>query len=155
MPAVWKQQFPSACEKIIFSFSDSLLNGNFGEYIFMACKPAGLDFTPRQQTALIRAENCLCFPEFDFHSWLRLGVGGFTVAVLPLSLPIYRQVCRCTVCLTRRKTGFMFQCLQVSRCPEFVLYPSCSFSGFCGTRCFCCAHIPQALVQSCTTWPSQ
>lgn len=81
MPAVRKQQFPSACEKIIFSFSDSLLNGNFGEYVFMACEQPGLDFTPEQQKVVIIAAHCLCVPGFHFHSWKK--VVGFIRPPLP------------------------------------------------------------------------
>lgn len=81
MPAVRKQQFPSACEKIIFSFSDSLLNGNFGEYVFMACEQAGLDFTPKQQKVVIIAAYCLCVPGFHFHSWKKVAV--FIVCIRP------------------------------------------------------------------------
>lgn len=81
MPAVRKQQFPSACEKIIFSFSDSLLNGNFGEYVFMACEQAGLNFTPKQQKVVIIAAYCLCVSGFHFHSWKK--VVGFIVCIRP------------------------------------------------------------------------
>lgn len=98
MSGVRKQQFPSACEKIIFSFSDSLLNGNVGEYIFMVCEQASLDFTPKQQTVVIRTAYCLWVPGFHFHSWKK--VVAFIVCIRP-SPPvlIYRQGCCCTMSL--------------------------------------------------------
>lgn len=90
MPAVRKQQSPSACEKIIFSFSDSLLNGNFGEYIFMACEQAGSDFTPKQQRVVIVAVYCPCVPGFHFHRWEK--VAGFIVCIRTTPpICIYRQ----------------------------------------------------------------
>lgn len=89
MPAVRKQQFPSACEKIIFSVSDSLLNGNFGEYVFMACEQADSDFTPEQQKVVIIAAYCLCVPGFHFHSWKK--VAGFPARIRPgPAVRIYR-----------------------------------------------------------------
>lgn len=64
----------------------------------MVCEQAGLDFTPKQQPALIRAAYCLCVAEFHFHSWEK--VVGFIVCIRPSPpILIYRQGCCCTMCL--------------------------------------------------------
>lgn len=90
--AVREQQSPSACEKIIFSFSDTLLNGNFGEYVFTPCERVDfiiwffLYFSPTQKEpkVVILALYCLCV-SCCFH-FLQLEKKGSQVPALRVAL---------------------------------------------------------------------
>lgn len=141
-PAVRKQQSLSACENIIFSFSDTLLNGNFGEYVFMACERAGrlADFFLLFNTKGTRGCNLglilsLCFPAFSFSAAGKKRVAGSCIVSAVLLTEHWRC---CLGTITGNSGSFLLRGLQVSRCagPLRQVPSCCIYSPICISRCF-------------------